>query len=235
MPGYFDRFAKDYDRIQPVKIEMYRFYHQLALDLVPFEPDSSFRVADLGCGTGTFLGMLVERFPKAKAIAIDLHNDMLEESEKKLSDNQVEFVRHDLNDPLPDATSNMDLIVAFSSLHHLSDERKESIVHEIHRALKPGGYLLIADAMYVSYSEQVWSRGRVREQVARSKRFADAGIEQNELHSHEHAKQALEAESPERDRISTLQSQLTNLREAGFSQVDHVWHFFMEHLLIARK
>ena len=34
--GYFTAYAGDYDRVQPVHIEMYGFYYELALDFVPF-------------------------------------------------------------------------------------------------------------------------------------------------------------------------------------------------------
>ena len=33
----FATFAEDYDRLQPLRIEMYQFYHDLALDFVPFD------------------------------------------------------------------------------------------------------------------------------------------------------------------------------------------------------
>ncbi len=237
MAEFFDQYARDYDRIQPVKIEMYRFYHQLALDLVPFEQDQPFRFADLGCGTGNFLSMVLERFPASMAFALDLSDEMLGLASAKLGEDaeRVWSVQHDLNDQLPGDLAELDMVVAFSALHHLPDDRKRSIVDEIFAALRPGGWLLMADAMYVPYSEEVWSRGKGREESERSARFSESGISETELEGHEHVKQALDEASPERDRISTLESQLTNLRDAGFSQVDHVWHFWMEHLVFARK
>ncbi len=237
MTEYFDQYAHDYDRIQPVKIEMYRFYHELALDLVPYSSDQPFRFADLGSGTGNFLSMVLERFPASTAMALDLSQRMLSASESKLgvSSGRVQFIQHDLNESFPAELTDLDMVVAFSAIHHLPDERKQAICHEIYAALKPGGTLLLADAMYVPYSEDVWRSGREREESSRSRRFSEAGIRQHEFDEHEEAKSGLDEASPERDRISTLDQQLTNLREAGFSKIDHVWHFWMEHLVIARK
>lgn len=237
MTRYFDQYAQDYDRIQPVKIEMYGFYHQLALDLVPFAPDQPFLFADLGCGTGNFLSMVLDRFPMSKALGLDLSAEMLSETGRKIGrlSDRVPLIRHDLNDALPADLSDLDMIVAFSALHHLPDQRKQSIVGEIYSALKPGGWLLLADAMYVPYSEDVWSRGHRREESERSRRFAESGISTSDFDRYELAKRALDEASPERDRISSLEQQLTNLSDAGFASVDHVWQFWMEHLVIARK
>lgn len=50
--GYFAAYAGAYDRVQTVHIEMYEFYHELALDFVPFHLANEFRILELGCGTG---------------------------------------------------------------------------------------------------------------------------------------------------------------------------------------
>ncbi len=237
MTEYFEQYASDYDRVQPVKIEMYDFYHRLALDLVPFDTDEPFRFADLGCGTGNFLSMLLERFAVSDGFALDLSEAMIDLASEKIGDSsdRVQFVQHDLGDPLPVELAELDMVVAFSVLHHLTDERKRAICGEIFSALKPGGWLLLVDAMYAPYSSDVWDRGRERERSARAQRFEEAGILQAELDRHEHAKSALDESSPERDRISTLDEQMQNLRDAGFSSIDRVWHFWMEHLVVARK
>ncbi|MDE0687045.1 MAG: hypothetical protein OXI61_02650 [Candidatus Poribacteria bacterium] len=38
----FSTYAQDYDRLQPLRIEMYQFYHELALDMVPFDTEDEF-------------------------------------------------------------------------------------------------------------------------------------------------------------------------------------------------
>ena len=48
-------------------------------------------------------------------------------------------------------------------------------------------------------------------------------------------KSAIEEDSPEKDRIADFTKQIEWLREAGFGSVDHIWHFWMEHFIIARK
>ena len=237
MTGYFDKYAADYDRIQPVKIEMYRFYHELALDLIPFEPEDTFSVVDLGCGTGEFLAMLLKRFTNAEAIGLDISAEMLEVAAKKISHagDRVRFQQHDLNEVTSGEPGQTDLVVAFSALHHLPDERKRTIYEEIFSLLRPNGHLFLADAMFVPYDSDLWRLGRKREVNQRIKRLEESGVGQAGYESYEEIKRSLDATSPERDRISSLESQLEYLRNAGFSSIDRIWHFWMEHLVIARK
>ena len=63
LTAYFDQYARDYDRVQPVKIEMYRFYHQLALDLVPFEALPASRRGLYGHGQGPRGALLARSKP----------------------------------------------------------------------------------------------------------------------------------------------------------------------------
>ena len=61
----FSTRAEDYDRLQPIRIEMFEFYHNLALDFIPFDDQAEFRMLDLGCGTGIFLNCVLMKYPKA--------------------------------------------------------------------------------------------------------------------------------------------------------------------------
>ncbi len=237
MDGYFDRYAAEYDRMQPIAIEMYRFYHSLALDLVPFETRQSFRFLDLGCGTGTFMAMILDRFPNSTATAIDLYEEMLQEARAKTadSDGRAEYRQHDLSNPIPADLNDFDLVVSFSALHHLQESRKTRIAEEIYATLKPGGWLILLDAMYVPYAPEVWKIGLEREKTERVRRFAESDTSPSEYQQYESAKHALAESSPERDRLSSMSDQIDNLRGAGFASVDTVWHFWMEHLVIAQK
>ncbi|MCE2441498.1 MAG: class I SAM-dependent methyltransferase [Candidatus Latescibacteria bacterium] len=87
--------AVDYHRLQPVRIEMYEFYHDLALEFVPFGTWEEFRMLDLGCGTGTFVKRILDRYPKATCVAVDFSDEMIEIASRKVSghSDRVEFLK----------------------------------------------------------------------------------------------------------------------------------------------
>lgn len=234
---YAEYAGDDYDRIQPVKIEHYAFYHDLAFDYIPFEPDSAFRYLDLGCGTGVFLTRVLEAYPRATCLALDFSDAMLETVSRKNTDrlDRLALQQRDLETGLPADVGTFDLVASFSTIHHLTDDGKRRVFEEVHDALSPGGWFLLMDAMIVHFDDDVWRLGRERNARRQQERFAAAGIDLDAHRKAQDRKRALADDSPERDRIARLADQLDWLRDAGFASVDHVWHYWMEHLIIARK
>lgn len=147
--------------------------------------------------------------------------------------NRVTFQQGDLNKGLPNDLGAFQLVASFSALHHLTD--KAQLFKQIYDVLEDGGWFFFIDAMSIHFNNNVFHLGRKRSQQQRQKRFEAAGIGQEaEQRIHETKAQADE-NSPDKDRISSLSSQITWLNEAGFRSVDHIWHFWMEHFIICRK
>jgi ubiquinone/menaquinone biosynthesis C-methylase UbiE len=103
-------------------------------------------VADIGCGTGVFLQVAKQQYPKVRFIGFDPDQKALAIANRRLvqahADTKlVEAFAESL--PLPDQC----LDVAFSTLafHHLPDRIKQAAIWEISRVLKPGGLVVIAD------------------------------------------------------------------------------------------
>ena len=115
-----------YDRLQPAIIESYSTYHSIALDLLPDQEDEHRRILDLGCGTAEFLKQILDRRPNYQAVAIDYHNQMLEQAARKprLVERDVMFVQRDMNDGILEDIDQFDLMSSFSATHHLLDENK---------------------------------------------------------------------------------------------------------------
>ena len=235
--SYFARYATAYDRIQPVHIEMYRTYHRIALDFIPFESNRSFQILDLGCGTGTFLASVLDRWPNATAVALDFSEEMLGIARHKVAENsaRVDFQQRDLNEGLPDTSGSVDIVTSFSAIHHLADENKRKLFREIHDALVPGGWLFLIDAMITPFDDTVFRIGTTREARERAERFQASGISNEEIAELEQVKARLAEDAADRDRISPYDVQMEWLEEAGFGSIDHIWHFWMEHFVIARK
>ncbi|MDE3001570.1 MAG: class I SAM-dependent methyltransferase [Gemmatimonadota bacterium] len=235
--GQFAARAADYDRLQPVRIEMYEFYHGLAVDFVPFDTGTEFRILDLGCGTGAFIELILDRYANATCVAVDYSGEMIEIAARKVSahSDRVEFLRRDLNGGVPEGLGSFQLVSSFSTIHHLTDENKTRVFGQIHDVLIQGGWFFLIDAMSVHFDDDVFRQGRRRYRIRRKERFHRAGICPEEANRVAEIVGGTEADSPEKDRISPLAAQIEWLKEAGFGSVDHIWHFWMEHFIICRK
>lgn len=233
----FSARAGDYDRLQPVRIEMYEFYHDLALDFVPFDSGSQFRMLDLGCGTGAFIERILEKYANATCVAVDFSNEMIEIAARKVDvhSDRVEFLRRDLNEGVPKGLGSFQLVSSFSTIHHLTDENKARVFRQIHDVLDPAGWFFFIDAMSAHFDDDVFQLGRKRHGKRQKERFESAGIDFEEANRVDGIVGETEEDSPERDRISPLAAQIEWLKEAGFRSVDHIWHFWMEHSIICRK
>lgn len=103
------------------------------------------RFADLGCGSGTLAGAILDRYPKALGILVDFSEPMLTEARRQLSDaaSTLRFVCADLGGRdwrhamagLPP----LDVVVSGYAIHHLPDGRKQDLYREILDLLGPGG------------------------------------------------------------------------------------------------
>ncbi len=104
-------------------------------------PPSAKRVLDLGTGDGRLLALVKLQNPAIQGVALDFSEPMLERAGKRFAnDNQVSFVKHDFNLPLPRAALGcFDAIVSSLAIHHLVDARKKQLYAEVFELLNPGG------------------------------------------------------------------------------------------------
>lgn len=114
-------------------------YRKIAVDLLP---ERAKTVLDMGTGAGLLLPALLERIERV--IAVDSSTTMLDMARKTAGVDAVrcEFRLGDLGH-LPVADGEVDLVVACMVLHHLSNPA--DTVREAHRALRPGGQLVVVD------------------------------------------------------------------------------------------
>ncbi len=98
-------------------------------------------IGDLGCGTG-HLSRLLAPFAR-QIIAIDRSPEMLDVARSRLQGcGNVEVREGDLN-ALPIETGRLNLAIVSLVLHYVVDP--DRVLSEVHRALRPGGRILILD------------------------------------------------------------------------------------------
>jgi len=109
------------------------------------QPDS---ILDLGCGTGTLLQSLGNKFPQAQLTGLDFSPEMLQIAREKHPDT-VNLVLGSA-DYLPFADHSFALIISTSALHYFPHPLET--IQEARRVLKPNGCLMITDWCYDYWS-----------------------------------------------------------------------------------
>jgi tRNA (cmo5U34)-methyltransferase len=110
-------------------------YHELqdrAIAAIPFAPA---RALELGIGTGETTRRLLAAYPEAEVTGLDSSPEMVFRAREQVAD--VRLAR--MEDPLPDGP--WDLVISVLSVHHLTDEQKQTLfrrVREHSRALVLG-------------------------------------------------------------------------------------------------
>ena len=134
----YSRWSKFYDTKWNTLIAVEERYSLDMLDSLAGET-----ALDVGAGTGRLALKLARR--EWKVTALDPNLDMLEIAERAATQENlpIRFIHSPLETGLPVPTRAFDLVVCALTLCHVPDLR--GAIQEFHRALAPGGHLLITD------------------------------------------------------------------------------------------
>jgi ubiquinone/menaquinone biosynthesis C-methylase UbiE len=95
-------------------------------------------ILEVGCSSGYLLPLIREEFPRAAIMGADVVKLPLLRLAQKIPD--VPLLRFDLTRcPLPDQC--VDAVVMLNVLEHI--EREHAALSQVHRILKPGGFLVL--------------------------------------------------------------------------------------------
>ncbi len=97
-------------------------------------------VLDVGCGTGAVLSM-VPRKPGVRLCGVDLAPEMIKVAQARLGPDVELKVGDSEHLPWPD--SSFDCVLCTFSFHHYP--QPEKVLSEMHRVLRDGGHVIIAD------------------------------------------------------------------------------------------
>jgi ubiquinone/menaquinone biosynthesis C-methylase UbiE len=133
--AFFDNHAAadSYDVFEP---ESSARLIQTVVRLGQFAPGA--RVADLGCGSGVFSGIL--RQHGCRCTGLDISPKLIELARRKYPD--IEFLEGDV-EHLPFADASFDGVLLGGIVHHLPDPSR--CAKEVHRVLRPGGRFVAFD------------------------------------------------------------------------------------------
>ena len=129
--------------LEQARAEVPRFdeLQRAAVDAIPSAPE---RVLELGMGTGETTRVLLESYPDAWVIGLDSSPEMVFRLRQEYDG--VMLAR--MEDPLPDGP--WDLVISVLSMHHLTDEQKQTLFRRVREQAKA---LVIGDV--VKADEQI--------------------------------------------------------------------------------
>jgi cyclopropane fatty-acyl-phospholipid synthase-like methyltransferase len=152
------------------------------------------RILDLGCGDGRLTALLLAEYPGSTALLVDLSDTMLDAARERFDgDDRVSFAQQRLDEPLA-VDGPFDAVVSSLAIHHVTDERKQSLYAECAGMLAPGG--VFANLEIVTSPTQ-------------------------ELH--DRWRDEMGARDDPSDQLRDLGSQLQWLDAAGLQNVDCIW------------
>jgi ubiquinone/menaquinone biosynthesis C-methylase UbiE len=120
-------------------------------------------VADVGAGTGLFARLFAERIgPDGQVFAIDISDEFVEHIRRSCEEAGVANVSPIICDPdnvrLP--PSSVDLVFICDTYHHF--EFPQRTMQTIHRALRPGGTVVLIDFRRIEGTSSDWVLNHVR-------------------------------------------------------------------------
>jgi tRNA (cmo5U34)-methyltransferase len=193
---HFDEWASTYDAQIREMVPRYDEIHETLVALLAIRPPR--RVLDLGAGTGYTLHRLLEAFPRARALGLDVSGEMLDRARQRLAGLEDRVDLRTGNIAAPDIEGAFDAIISILAVHHLHADEKRHLFSRIWEHIEPGGVFLLADY------------------------FRPAMDRLSELYDLPAVPDPHEAEH---DHPDTAAEHLSWLVAAGFDAVDLVWKY----------
>ncbi len=151
--GVYKMCRKDYPDIQA------------ELEKEPWET-----LLDAGCGPGSMITLLADKYPERHYTGVDLTPKMIETARGKRIAN-AEFVVGDCED-LPFEPESFDVMICANSFHHYPDP--QAFFVSTQRVLKPNGRLILRD--YTAGTVLRWLMNHVEMPLAHLVGHGDVGV-----------------------------------------------------------
>jgi ubiquinone/menaquinone biosynthesis C-methylase UbiE len=100
-------------------------------------------VLDIGTGPGKLPELLIRSDESLQITGVDISAAMINEAHKRISHENISFVLHERNVPLPFSTNRFDVVTFCSVLFLLDANARASMLSEALRVLKPDGQIIV--------------------------------------------------------------------------------------------
>ena len=218
MEQQFNQIAKEYDANRKKFIPCFDDFYGVASDCIDFKGDNP-KVLDLGAGTGILSQFLLEKYPNAEIVLIDLAEEMLKEAEKRFEGNDNisficdDYITHEFN-------TKFDIIISSLSIHHLTGTEKKVLIEKYYDLLNDGGNFVNAD--------QVLNTNKGVEDYFKSKLDEHIGEISEKAYGEAKIRRTY-------DKPSSVDFQLECLKNAGFDRVGIPYKYYVFAVFWAKK
>ncbi|MEU8621704.1 methyltransferase domain-containing protein [Streptomyces sp. NPDC048623] len=104
------------------------------------------RALDVGCGTGYLTLHIADAVaPAGSVVGVDPSPDVLAHARRRAAGRTDCTFTDGIAEALPGPDGRFDVVVSSLMIHHLPEDVRARAVAEMHRVLRPGGRLLLAD------------------------------------------------------------------------------------------
>jgi SAM-dependent methyltransferase len=203
------------------------FHFWLMTKLLPFAPNETFRVADVGAGAGAAAQAVLDAFPNSSAVCVDGSEAMLARAKDALSayGERVSYLKGDFIDEHwlePLAGQSVRAVVSSKAIHNLFDvPAVRQVYRTVAALLKPDGCFINIDNVSAAplLADQFDAAHRAKREKDGSARPRDPN------------RPALAGERF----AGSLQDHFNWLREFGFRDADCAWRELQTAIIVARK
>lgn len=220
--SFYNLISSEYTEMLERLVPRYREMLWMILDYIPKDLKPK-RIVDLGCGTGNLSEGVVNQYPEAELIAVDLSASILQEASERLKKySNIKYLNEDFN-TLEFEAGSVDLIVSSIALHHLTDPQKEKLLKKIYTWLSPNGILIFGDQFAGSTAARYQQHMNNWKQSSEGKNVPDSEWKLWMEHQEKH------------DYHTTVENYFTWCKAIGFENTDVVWRYFLWTVFIAHK
>jgi tRNA (cmo5U34)-methyltransferase len=199
---------------------------EVMLRVIGFQCREPHRILDIGSGDAILLATLLESFPNASGVALDFSPLMLEQARQRLGKfgQRATVVEADLQTSAwkDSLTGLFNVMVSGFAIHHLPDQRKQTLYQEIYELTAAGGVFLNCEhvASATPRGEQMFDDAMAAHLYQqRMEKGEDVTLEQIQ-------KDSLERPDRAANILALVEDQCRWLRKIGFRDVDCFWKYF---------
>jgi tRNA (cmo5U34)-methyltransferase len=217
---HFDLMADQYDELFITHMHAYDATHEMILSMLPFSlpfsPQTSMRVLELGVGTGNLTQKLLDRFPRVTAVGYDLSGEMLARARAKLAvaGERVQLHQGDISKVAFEGP--FDAVISAIAVHHVPPPDKPALFQRLYDVLRPGGVLVLGDAFQAA-TPALSERYR---ELSKASLERD-GVVETPVYTDYRSRNS----QPSGGSSTHVQAYLQWMEQAGFHNVDCVWKY----------
>lgn len=216
----FNEISEKYDSQRRKLIPCFDDFYGTAVQFADVNTSSP-KILDIGAGTGLFSNFLAAKYPDSEITLIDISEDMLQVAMQRFNGkDNFKYICSDYSEY--DFSEKFDIVASSLSIHHLEDVEKKKLFRTIHGILNRGGVFINAD-QHIAENVEIEKKSR----EVWYEFIGQSGLTEAEIEA-AHKRMLL-------DKLSTTDSYLKWMKEAGFTTAELVYKYLVFGVIFSRK